>query len=113
MPHHPALRGNDTAPMARGRPAANRRFGVVAVIATVASLGLLVAGGAALAAYRYERARDAVILPGVRVGGVDVGGMTAREAKRAVRQAVDDTLDDQMTIKVAGETVRVSPARSE
>jgi lipoprotein-anchoring transpeptidase ErfK/SrfK len=96
--------------MARGRHARNRRFGVVAVIATVASLGLLVAGGAAFAAYRYERARDAVILPGVRVGGVDVGGMTGREAKRAVRQAVGETLEDRMTIEVAGETVRVSPA---
>jgi lipoprotein-anchoring transpeptidase ErfK/SrfK len=83
---------------------------VVAVVATVASLALLVAGGGAFGAYRYERAKTAEILPGVRIAGVDVGGMTRREATRAVRAAVDDQLSEPLTVDVAGETIEVSPA---
>ena len=96
--------------MARGRHARSRRFGVVAVVATVASLALLVAGGGAYGAYRYERAKTAEILPGVRIAGVDVGGMTRREATRAVRAAVDDRLSEPLTVEVAGRTTEVSPA---
>jgi lipoprotein-anchoring transpeptidase ErfK/SrfK len=96
--------------MARGRHARSRRFGVVAVVATVASIALLVAGGAAFGAYRYERAREAMILPGVTIAGVDVGGMTRREATRAVEGAVDDELSRPLTVEAAGETVEISPA---
>ncbi len=83
---------------------------MVAVVATVASFGVLLAGGGAFAAYRYERAKTAEILPGVRIAGVDVGGMTRREASRAVRAALDEALSQPRTVEVAGEKVRVSPA---
>jgi len=96
--------------MARGRHVRSRRFGVVAVVATVASIALLVAGGAAFGAYRYERARAAMILPGVEVAGVDVGGMTKRQATQAVRAVVDDELSRPLTVEVAGERVKVAPA---
>ena len=95
--------------MARGRHARSRRFGVVAVVATAASLTLLVAGGAAFGAYRYESARTAEILPGVRIAGVDVGGMTRREAARAVRAVVDEELAEPLAITVGDHKVRVSP----
>ena len=78
--------------------------------ATVASIALLVAGGAAFGAYRYERARAAMILPGVEVAGVDVGGMTKRQATQAVRAVVDDELSRPLTVEVAGERVKVAPA---
>lgn len=96
--------------MAKGRHVRTRRFGVVAIVATVASLALLVAGGAAFGAYRYERAREAVILPGVRIAGVDVGGLTKREASRAVRAVVSEQLARPLTVDAAGEKIRVSPA---
>ena len=83
---------------------------MVAVVATVASVALLVAGGAAFGAYRYERARESLILPGVRIAGVDVGGMTAHQATRAVRAAVEEELSRPLTVEVAGERIRVSPA---
>jgi lipoprotein-anchoring transpeptidase ErfK/SrfK len=83
---------------------------VVAVVATVASIALLVAGGAAFGAYRYERARGAMILPGVTIAGVDVGGMTRREAVEAVRAVVDQELSRPLTVEVADRTVKVAPA---
>jgi lipoprotein-anchoring transpeptidase ErfK/SrfK len=52
-------------------------------IAIVAVLALLVLG--AVAGYAYDDSQKGKIGDGVTIGGVDVGGMDAAEAKRAVR----------------------------
>ncbi|HSL12262.1 MAG TPA: L,D-transpeptidase family protein [Actinomycetota bacterium] len=83
---------------------------MVAVVTTVASLAVLVAGGAAFGAYRYEVSRTAQILPGVRIAGIDVGGMTRREAAQAVRAAVDEELAEPLVVTVGDHRSRVSPA---
>ncbi|HXS47016.1 MAG TPA: L,D-transpeptidase/peptidoglycan binding protein [Solirubrobacterales bacterium] len=53
-------------------------------IAVITGVVLLVLG--AVGAYAYDSSREDKIADGVTIGGVDVGGMTAAEAKRAVRR---------------------------
>ena len=53
-------------------------------------VGLLLAGAGAV--YGYDRSRADVIADGVRVGGIDVGGLTAAEARLKLRRAVLDPL---------------------
>ena len=58
------------------------------------TLGVLavVTAGTAFAAYRYDAATSDRILPGVSVGGVDVGGMKRDEAIRTLRELAEQTL---------------------
>lgn len=57
----------------------------LAIIGVVAGIFVLALGGIAFSAYRYEQARADRILPGVKIAGVQVGGMTKAEAVMAVR----------------------------
>jgi lipoprotein-anchoring transpeptidase ErfK/SrfK len=52
-------------------------------VVVVAVAIVLVVGS--VAAYAYDRSREGVIAGGVRIGGVEVGDMSADEAARAVR----------------------------
>ena len=73
---------------------------------------LIVAAGAVVAAYAYDHARRDRIAPGVRIGGVDVGGLTTAAARqRIVAQAV---LPRRRTITVHahGHTFTLPPSRS-
>jgi hypothetical protein len=69
-------------------------------------VGVLVvlAAGAAYAGYRYDRATATRILPGVRIAGVEVGGMTRAQALRALQPMADSILD--RTIEVQAGTHR-------
>jgi lipoprotein-anchoring transpeptidase ErfK/SrfK len=88
--------------MARGRHG-RRRIGTGAKVALIVVCLLAVTGsGVTLAAYRYDRANLDRILPGVTIGGVDVGGMTRTEALDAVGARVDQRLEVPLTI-VAGD----------
>ena len=87
--------------MARGRHSRKHRLGPhIAIVVAVAGAALLVFGGVAYAAYRYEAGHADRILPGVRVAGVDVGGMTRPEATRAVRSLVRSDLRAQLTVTI-------------
>jgi lipoprotein-anchoring transpeptidase ErfK/SrfK len=97
--------------MVRGRHIHRRRSRTVAiVIAGVLVVGMLAAGGAAYAAYRYEQARADRILPGVTIVGVDVGGMTRAEAFRAVKKVTRQTLQAPMTVRVGDTRWVVTPS---
>ena len=65
---------------------------------------LLLAGGGVYAAYRYDASTQNRILPGVTIAGVDVGGMTRKQAVGAVKQTVADTLARQVEVQAAGES---------
>jgi lipoprotein-anchoring transpeptidase ErfK/SrfK len=82
----------------------------VIALAAVVGVGLLAAGGGAYAAYRYEQARADRILPGVRVAGVDVGGMTRAEAQRVVKASAAKTLQAQLAIHVGDTRWIVTPS---
>ena len=79
--------------MERGRHARRRFTGVFVVVAIAAAIVLMSVAGAAYAAYRYDRATADLILPGVTVGGVDVGGMTRAQAVESVRASAAERLD--------------------
>ena len=60
-------------------------------VAVVAGVALLVFGGGAFAAIRYEHTHANRIMPGVTIAGVDVSGMTRAQALESVRASVDRT----------------------
>jgi lipoprotein-anchoring transpeptidase ErfK/SrfK len=96
-------------PMARGRHearAARRRWPLI--VGLTSGLLVLALGGAALAAYRYDRSMTGRILPGVRIDGVDVSGMTEAEALAAVRQHAALDVRRELVIEVGGERFTVT-----
>jgi lipoprotein-anchoring transpeptidase ErfK/SrfK len=94
--------------MARGNHAPVRKHRAIAVVAIVAGVLVLAAGGAAFSAYRYEQARADRILPGVSIAGVDVGGMTKAEAVVAVRDAAELALQQQIRLRAGGRSWQIT-----
>ena len=72
--------------MARGRHTPRRRTRRALFVGAAVAVLVLAAGGAAYSAYRYEMANADRILPGVRIDGVDVGGLTRAEAVAALHE---------------------------
>jgi lipoprotein-anchoring transpeptidase ErfK/SrfK len=63
---------------------------------------LLALVGGAVAAYAYDSSRDDMIAEGVTVAGVDVGGMKADEARRAVARRLEAPLREPISVARAG-----------
>jgi lipoprotein-anchoring transpeptidase ErfK/SrfK len=97
--------------MANGRHVHQRRRSAVlfVILGVTLSVGLVFAG-AAYAAIRYERAHADRIMPGVRIDGLDVSGLTRAEALDAVHAAAHDELRKPLTITVGSEHWTVTPA---
>jgi lipoprotein-anchoring transpeptidase ErfK/SrfK len=97
--------------VSRGRHTQRRGWRRVVVVASVV-LGVLALGAAAgvFAATRYERSQAGRVLPGVRIAGVDVSGMTRAQAKAAVRDAIAPPLRSDLTITVGHRRWVTSPA---
>jgi len=95
----------------KGRHVQRRFFGRtwLVVLLVIAGVLLLAGGGSAFAAYRYDQATEHKLLPGTEISGVDVGGMTRKEAIAAVRTQIDDSLTASLTISSAGEHWQVTP----
>jgi len=70
-------------------------------IALAVAVAVLVLG--AVAAYAYDSSQDGKIAEGVTVGGVDVGGMSEAEAKRAVRRELLAPLRHSLRVGYDGE----------
>jgi lipoprotein-anchoring transpeptidase ErfK/SrfK len=98
-------------PMAKGRHTPSPRVRGVVIVSVVAGVLVVLLGGIAFSAYRYEEARANRILPGVSIGGVDVGGMTRAEAIRAVRRGAAPQLDARIIVTVAGLNWTVTPGK--
>jgi lipoprotein-anchoring transpeptidase ErfK/SrfK len=71
-------------------------------IAVVVGVIVLVLG--AIGAYAYDSSQDDKIADGVTIGGVDVGGMTEAEAKRAVRRQLLVPLLHSLKVGYDGES---------
>lgn len=71
----------------------SRTFIAVALVTALA-----LAGVGAL--YLYDSSRDDLIANGVRVGGVDVGGLRAEQARARLRAELLDPLDRTLTVSV-------------
>lgn len=70
---------------------------------------VLLLGGGAYAAYRYDAATADRLLPGVRIAGIDVGGMARQEALAALDGQVDAELDRQIQVVARGQTWTITP----
>jgi hypothetical protein len=57
----------------------------------------------ALLAYVWDSTRDDRIAEGVTIGGVDVGGLDATNAKRQVQTSLLDPLNETVTVEYDGE----------
>ncbi len=80
------------------------------IVAVLALAGVvLLGGGTAYAAYRYDRAAASRILPGVRIDGVDVGGLTREEAVLTVTRDADLELNGTLEVTAAGFAWQVTP----
>jgi hypothetical protein len=80
-------------------------MGLIAVVVAV-----LLGAGTAFAAYGYDRSSRTRILPGVRVEGIAVGGMTRDQAIRAVTARADTSLAGDLLVTAAGYSWHVTPA---
>jgi lipoprotein-anchoring transpeptidase ErfK/SrfK len=98
--------------MKRGRHASSlgtRVWGRRRITVFVILGGLLLLGGAAFAAYRYDSVTADRMLPGVQIAGVDVGGMNRSQAIEAVTKAADHSLGRNIEVAVADQTWQVTP----
>jgi lipoprotein-anchoring transpeptidase ErfK/SrfK len=73
-----------------------------AKVAAVTGVVLLLLG--AVAAYAYDSSQDGKIADGVTIAGVDVGGMSEAEAKRAVRRKLLAPLRHSLRVGYDGES---------
>lgn len=96
--------------MAKGRHAPKRRFHILVIVATLVGSLLIAVGGGAYAAYRYEMDRTDRILPGVKIAGVDVGGMNRRESSRAVRAEAERLLGMRLMVTAGDQHYLLTPA---
>jgi hypothetical protein len=98
--------------MAKGRHAgraARTRWPLI--VGLVSGVLVVALGGVAYAAYRYEQANAARILPGISIAGVDVSQMTRAEAIEAVRARAAEDLDREIVVFVKGERFTTTPRR--
>jgi len=80
-----------------------------AVIAAVVGLLLLVGSGAV---YAYDRANADELGDGVRVGRVDVSGLTPEQARAKLRTAVLEPLSRPVVVRARGKRYTLSPERA-
>jgi lipoprotein-anchoring transpeptidase ErfK/SrfK len=86
--------------MAAGRHIARHRHRALLVVGVIVGVLVLLVGGAAFAAYRYEGARAGELPPGITIGGLAVGGMTKGEAIAAVENVASERLDEPIVVSV-------------
>ena len=91
---------------ARSRGA--RVLGSARITVTLVLGLLLLAGGSAYGAYRNDAATSDRLLPGVKIGGLDVGEMSRAEAIAAVGREAESRLERQIQIAANDRTWAVS-----
>jgi lipoprotein-anchoring transpeptidase ErfK/SrfK len=79
------------------------------IVAGLVAVLLVMAAGAAYAGYRFDQRTSTHILPGVRIAGVSVGGMTREQALKALQASADRVLDRKIAVRAADRTWRMTP----
>jgi lipoprotein-anchoring transpeptidase ErfK/SrfK len=80
------------------------------VIAAVVGLLLLAGAGGVFA---YDRAHSEQIGEGVRIGGVDVSGLSPEQARARLRSAVLDPLSRPVVVRALGKRYRLTPEQAD
>jgi lipoprotein-anchoring transpeptidase ErfK/SrfK len=83
----------------------HRLFIFVAVLVAALLLG-------AVAVYAYDRSRDDLIVGGVRIAGIDVGGMRVAKARAAIREQLAAPLQRRVTVRYRDLRFRMSARRA-
>lgn len=76
-----------------------------------ALLALLVFG--AVGVYAYDASRDDLIARGVTIGGVQVGGLRASEARAVLERELADPVSRPVTVRVKGHRFTLSAQRAQ
>jgi lipoprotein-anchoring transpeptidase ErfK/SrfK len=79
----------------------------------VSAVAVLVLGGLAVAVAIFDAKSKDKIADGVKIGTVDVGGMTPEEARVAVRDALVAPLDKPVKVKYDGQTWKLSAEKAQ
>jgi len=85
----------------------HRRSFVLIAILVVA----LLAGGAGV--YAFDQGKEGQIAEGIKVNGVDVGGLTASQARTKLRAALLDPLNRPVTVRFEGKRYKLTPAQAQ
>jgi lipoprotein-anchoring transpeptidase ErfK/SrfK len=81
------------------------------VVLIAAVLGVLLLAGAG-AVYAYDQSRADQIGEGVRIGGVDVSGLSPEQARAKLRRAVLDPLTEPVVVRALGKRYRLTPEQA-
>jgi lipoprotein-anchoring transpeptidase ErfK/SrfK len=95
----------------KGKHTPSRHVRAALIVSVAAGVFVVLLGGIAFSAYRYEQSRADRFLPGVSIGGVSVGGMTHAQAVAAVRHGAAAQLRQPITVTAGGRTWTVTPAQ--
>jgi hypothetical protein len=85
----------------------DKRTARVAAYCTVSVLVLLTAS-----AFAYDSSRNDVVADGVRVAGVDIGGLERAEAAAKLRRNLQRRLERPVRVVIAGRRFRLTPERA-
>ena len=78
---------------------------MIAMVAAVTGLLLLAVG-----VWAYDNAQEDQIAPGIKVGGVDVGGRSADSARKIIKNEVVAPLRQPVVVLYAGEEYTLTSA---
>ncbi len=81
---------------------------VIFSLVTLAALLCLLAG-----CFATTQLEDGIIMDGVRIAGVEVGGMTKEEALSALTPVISDYMDNTMVVTVLDQEVELAPELTE
>ena len=81
------------------------------VVVIAAVFGFLLLAGAG-GVYAYDRAHSETIGEGVRIGGVDVSGLSPEQARAKLRTAVLDPLSRPVVVRALGKRYRLTPEQA-
>ena len=84
------------------------RYRTVALTAVLIVALLAAAGGV----YAYDKGKDGQIAQGIKVNGVDVGGMSTAAARQKLRAALLEPLNRPVTARYEGRTFRLTPQQA-
>jgi lipoprotein-anchoring transpeptidase ErfK/SrfK len=97
--------GKKAGEVVRVRARLNRSHKVAIALVALVTLGLLLAVGV----WAYDDAQKDQIAPGVKIGGVDVGGRDADSARKIIKREVVAPLQQPVVVTYDGKDYTLSP----
>ena len=83
-----------------------RSFALIAILVVALLAG---AGGV----YAYDQGKEGQIAEGIKVNGVDVGGLSASKARTKLRAALLDPLNRPVTARYEGKRYKLTPTQAQ